>query len=1067
MEVEQQQMDYKYDAFISYRHAEKDTLIASEIQTSLERFRIPKELRKKTGKQRFNRVFRDVEELPISSNLTEDIEEALKSSEYLIVICSHRTSESDWVKREIDTFLELHDYNKQLILTVLVEGEPDEVIPEILRHDNITHYLADGSFYCKDEVVEPLSADYRMPIPKARKIELPRLAATMLGCNYDDIIRRRKAYKRTRLLIETAVISLAAIALLTYIGIMFMRIQDGLRNTQLNQSRYLASESQKLLEDGDRIGAIQLALAALENSDGTLRPVTSEAEYALSTALGAYTTKGTTYSAPVWRYEIASAIVKYDCSSNAKNVAALDTSGKLHIWDRKDHKETVYENDGSRDMDFAYDKNDDLIIVSAGNVALYDSKTMKEKWKFQPGQELPSRDKLMKYYPGAGYIVLNDNEILYVINATDGKVIKELDTRSYPVFAEKNTDLTKSFIIYDFEVSKDFSKIVLTGNMNGYNNYAIFVYEVKTDKWTGLMNDSGYILNASFDDDGNLMVLRRSKEDPDANEKASNNEPYDAPVILELFSSSGRSSWKTELSSINRVVNSNLISLNYTTKDEKQTPVIAAAYSNRIVMVNRKDGKLIKSYDLLESVVTSYTLDDTLFVLTRNGMALWFPLDEGRRTITSYKYFKDGILDLLIVKEDGFSSYLVKDPSKRVITEYSGRFSDTKYIGVKGSESLGRVINCIKCGDYLITFESNLKISGTDLKTKKVLWTIDRPTKDFYNMDAFSPDKKSVFLVQTETSAGANKHTLVKLDCTSGKITQANSEFSFSEYDYMDLSGNTIWALVSSRNKDEFTLYCYNTADDSVKKLAVDISSLSGAAVKDILKVSPDGKHALIYCMKSDGGKFKEFRLMVDTANGKFTSTECHESNGAIWNEKGTQFAELSKDGSIRIFNAKGEQKAAIDAEMRTPRKIIFHEDKLYVLYNVDVLCSYDSKGRQLINIDLGHGDIDPKTSYYDFNFVRGYLFVTAGDNTDIIDISSSKSISTFKGFLCLYNTSQNNQDLSATQVLCKSFIKDEGPMLGYFEYKTHIRLIDQAKEYLKSNGVTMSDEFKRRYGIT
>ncbi|MBE7070071.1 MAG: TIR domain-containing protein, partial [Ruminococcaceae bacterium] len=117
--------DFRYDAFISYRHAEKDTLIASEIQKSLERFKIPKALRKKSGKERFNRVFRDVEELPITSNLTEDLEEALKSSEYLIVICSFRTSESTWVKREIEKFLEFHDYNKQLILTVLVEGEPD------------------------------------------------------------------------------------------------------------------------------------------------------------------------------------------------------------------------------------------------------------------------------------------------------------------------------------------------------------------------------------------------------------------------------------------------------------------------------------------------------------------------------------------------------------------------------------------------------------------------------------------------------------------------------------------------------------------------------------------------------------------------------------------------------------------------------------------------------------------------------------------------------------------------------------------------------------------------------
>ena len=241
-------MEYKYDAFISYRHAEKDTKIASEIQQSLERFRIPKALQKQTGKQRFNRVFRDVEELPISSNLTEDLTEALRSSEYLIVICSYRTSESDWVKREIDTFLELHDYNKQLVLTVLVEGEPDEVIPEVLRHDNIIHYLADGTFYCKDEMVEPLAADYRMPISKARKIELPRLAASMLGCNYDDIIRRRKAFKRRRLLIETIVISIAAIALMTYIGWMLMKIQTNLRNAQMNQSRYLSTEAVRLLE---------------------------------------------------------------------------------------------------------------------------------------------------------------------------------------------------------------------------------------------------------------------------------------------------------------------------------------------------------------------------------------------------------------------------------------------------------------------------------------------------------------------------------------------------------------------------------------------------------------------------------------------------------------------------------------------------------------------------------------------------------------------------------------------------------------------------------------------------
>ena len=57
-------MGLKYNAFISYRHSEVDSKIASEVQTRLERFRIPKAIIKKTGVKRFERIFRDKEELP-------------------------------------------------------------------------------------------------------------------------------------------------------------------------------------------------------------------------------------------------------------------------------------------------------------------------------------------------------------------------------------------------------------------------------------------------------------------------------------------------------------------------------------------------------------------------------------------------------------------------------------------------------------------------------------------------------------------------------------------------------------------------------------------------------------------------------------------------------------------------------------------------------------------------------------------------------------------------------------------------------------------------------------------
>lgn len=85
----------KYDAFISYRHSELDSAIAERLHRLLETYKVPKSIAQKTGKKSIKRVFRDRDELPTSSNLSDNISTALKNSEYLIVICSPRTPESE------------------------------------------------------------------------------------------------------------------------------------------------------------------------------------------------------------------------------------------------------------------------------------------------------------------------------------------------------------------------------------------------------------------------------------------------------------------------------------------------------------------------------------------------------------------------------------------------------------------------------------------------------------------------------------------------------------------------------------------------------------------------------------------------------------------------------------------------------------------------------------------------------------------------------------------------------------------------------------------------------------
>ena len=70
-------MSYHYKAFISYKHDPVDSEIASEIQTRLERFHIPRALQKEKGIRNLRPVFRDKEELSATDDLNDTIKNSL------------------------------------------------------------------------------------------------------------------------------------------------------------------------------------------------------------------------------------------------------------------------------------------------------------------------------------------------------------------------------------------------------------------------------------------------------------------------------------------------------------------------------------------------------------------------------------------------------------------------------------------------------------------------------------------------------------------------------------------------------------------------------------------------------------------------------------------------------------------------------------------------------------------------------------------------------------------------------------------------------------------------------
>ena len=243
----------KYCAFISYRHQSPDDVIAKALHTAIETYGVPAGIRKKTGKKKPGRVFRDQEELPLSANLGSDIETALDSSDWFIAICSPRYLESRWCLRELDYFMQKKGRDR--VLAVLVEGEPETSFPEVLR-------------FSMDEAgnrteVEPLAANLRgSDWKKKLKDEKLRLLAPMLSVTFDELKRRERQRAIRRTFTVSAAVLVAAAGLGVFLAVNHAR-QERLREEAALQAA-IAEEQRARAEEEQRQKEEQAAIAEAE-----------------------------------------------------------------------------------------------------------------------------------------------------------------------------------------------------------------------------------------------------------------------------------------------------------------------------------------------------------------------------------------------------------------------------------------------------------------------------------------------------------------------------------------------------------------------------------------------------------------------------------------------------------------------------------------------------------------------------------------------------------------------------------------------------------------------------------
>ncbi|QDP19635.1 toll/interleukin-1 receptor domain-containing protein [Sphingomonas xanthus] len=250
----------RYMAFLSYSH--NDSATAEWLHESLERFKVPPRLVGQLTSQgaiprRLTPIFRDRQELAVSSDLGEEIEDAIAGSRFLIVLCSPAAVQSRWIDEEIACFKRLNGEDR--VIAAIVEGEPfasdmpgheaEECFPLSLR----THYDRRGR--PTDQRSEPIAADLREG-GDGRKLGLLKIAAGLLGVGLDDLAQR-DAQRRHR---RQSLITAASIA--------GMIVTGGLAYTAIearDEAHFHSQEADKLV--GFMLGDLREKLAPLGRLD--------------------------------------------------------------------------------------------------------------------------------------------------------------------------------------------------------------------------------------------------------------------------------------------------------------------------------------------------------------------------------------------------------------------------------------------------------------------------------------------------------------------------------------------------------------------------------------------------------------------------------------------------------------------------------------------------------------------------------------------------------------------------------------------------------------------------------
>ena len=933
----------KYDAFISYRHTPEDIEVSEQIHKRLEGLRVPKSIRKSSGKSKIQRVFRDQEELTVSSSLSDEILSALNESEFLIVICSPRTPESEWVENEVSYFIKVH--GRERVLPVLIEGEPKDSFPKPLLYEEKREIDVRGETYVYQTIAEPFAADYRAPDSQTRKKiikkEIFRLAAPILGCRYDDLKQRHREQRNRRMFAAVTAVALLAVAFGVYNYLQNQKILENFRKQQITQSRFLADTSLRLLDQGDRTKAIQIALEALPKSlEKPERPIVPNAEYALSKALHAYAIGNDLV--PDYTVELdAVAKENIEFSPSGLFYALLDQRGTINIFELETGKTiaklSTSTSDGivERFYNFKFLPDDRLIAVGNTKIMCVDGATGTVLWSFSYKDingDPPSGLSGSPIYAvsGDGRFVgvrLPDDDSCYVLSSADGSIVSTV------------TWDPGEFYLSKIALSEDGSRlaILLSDMVLQTNKTTVQTYDVQSGaKLAQMEHTYSGDFYLSFTADGRLICGtfdygNFDTESGDVGLRFTCHSPDDGTLL-----------WNSDYL-IQRSLIDLMIRQTTLIHSEEYGDSVLLVAENKILAFDLETG-VLKAEVIAPSRVTGIMMnqeDGIMVYVTEMGQVKWLNLYLSRE-LGEY----DFMIQTNIMAMSGKSGYMVSVPydSKTVLVysfvkapdretaydfadEYGARESvispDNKEVlhcySIEGTTGGHAYLFDAKTGELKTEYEFESTVSGAAIQGDRIIFVLSDGTLLAYNAGEEEPERLSsgIDLVLESEICEDQSHivltdynNLVMLEVSTGKIT-------FEHELGLDNKNVSSYIAVSNEGKfillkDDSGVYAVRTEDGTIVRFESRIDLSPGYYCKVVFDETSD--RAVIPCAD-------QCVRIVDLTSGKVISaieTSAEKAFSGRFVEKGSILIFQNDDFRIRAAN------------VDTGRLIYTGEDEIY-----------------------------------------------------------------------------------------------------------------------------------------